>query len=248
VLPILFATWAFLMEAVLVSMKCDGRLEKSASWMLIWTPMWFVNLLLFIVAVLSFPDFVNEKGESIELKDTPALIKIFHVVLLILVTLVQVFLLLKLDNLIDWNWFAVFSPWLANECVLSVRALRVAIMADPDLYYDTREVLKLNALRDFVCHLVRAWLAVFIALKLNNQNDWNWGLVLLPVGVYIVVNIAFSAYYLFHPELYSAKGSLSTVLMWLFGTTISCIWIPVWLANRLEVRSDGIFTHYTHFN
>jgi Transmembrane Fragile-X-F protein len=247
-LPFLFATWAFLIETILVSMKCDGRLENSASWMLIWTPMWFVNLLLLIVAVLSFPDFVNEKGESIELKDTPVVIKIFHVVLLILVMLVQVFLFLKLDNVIDWNWFAVFSPWLARECVLSVRAVRVAIIADPDLYYPTREVLKLNALRDFACHLVRAWVAVFIALKLNHQNDWNWGLVLLPVWVYIVLNYAFSAYYLFHPELHGVKRSQSTVLMWLFGTTISCIWIPVWLARRLEVRSDGIISDYTNYS
>jgi hypothetical protein len=153
---------------------------------------------------------------------------------------------MKLDNLIDWNWFAVFSPWLARECVLAVRAVGVMVKPIPKL--DPRSLLKAtvkaNAFREFVCHIVRAWLSVFIALKLNHQSDWNWGLVLLPVWVYIALNIAFGIYDL----CFSESHYLFAIAYLLSYLTTACIWIPVWRTRCLEVTSDEILSYYTNFD
>jgi hypothetical protein len=46
--------------------------------------------------------------------------------------------------------------------------------------------------KSFVGHVLRAWLAVFLALKLNGQMNVNWGLVLLPVWVSLLCQYLFA--------------------------------------------------------
>ena len=230
-IPSVLATWALLIQTILFAMKCDGSLEKSASWVLIWTPMWFVNLLLLILAVISFPDFVNGKGESIELKDTPVLVKTFNVVHMVSFPLFQVFLFIKLDNVIDWNWFAVFSPLLFCEGVLIVQCVRVNILPflNPEYHF------KFDALNSCIIHVHIAWFAVFVALKLNHQNEWNWGFVLLPVWVYLGINIILSCTYI---GMCIPNVGIIALGLGSFCAIASWIWIPVWLAYRLEVLSS----------
>lgn len=228
-LPFVLATWAFLAQTILFSMKCDGLLEKSVSWMLVWTPMWFVDLLLLIIVAISFPEFVNIEGESIELKSTPVFVKIFNAVHLASFVLFQVLLFLKLDTVIDWNWFFIFSPWLFYEGVLFVKYIYANFVPTYESinYFDT------ESLRKCINHFLRAWLAVFIALKLNHQNEWSWGFILLPVWMYLGVNVLWSCVYTYQPGVYSVTSGVV-----LFITTVSWIWIPTWLVHCLEVSVD----------
>lgn len=41
-------------------------------------------------------------------------------------------------------------------------------------------------------HLLRVWLAVFLALQANKDVRWNWGLVLLPIWVHIFKQYVFA--------------------------------------------------------
>lgn len=228
-LPFVLATWAFLAQTILFSMKCDGSLGKSVSWMLVWTPMWFVDLLLLIIVAISFSEFVNIEGESIELKNTPVFVKIFNAVHLASIVLFQVLLFLQLDKVIDWNWFLVFSPWLFYEMVLFVKYIYANFVPR----YESTNYFETESLRKCINHFLRAWLAVFVALKLNHQNDWNWGFVLLPVWMYLGMNVLWSCVYTCFPGFYSVtSGAL------LLSVTASCIWIPAWLVHRLEVPVD----------
>ena len=41
--------------------------------------------------------------------------------------------------------------------------------------------------------LLRIWLAIFLALKLDGEVSWNWGLVLFPIWTYFFINYAYAA-------------------------------------------------------
>lgn len=242
--------------------------------MQIWTPIWFVDLAVLILAAFSFADFKNKNGESIELKDTPVLNKIYDEVLLVLIVLVQLFLFLKVDNLINWNWFAVFSPWIAREVLMATKAaigaftavpkpeaiITTSIAGDVPTAFEEKEAekkrdivlirhlmkraSKVEALHNSIGHLLRVWLAIFLSLKLNNQNNWNWGLVLLPIWVHFAFNYAFVAYVFCGPVFLRYLSPYAKILM---SMTTLCIWIPAFLARRLEVTLYEDYFHYLYF-
>jgi hypothetical protein len=49
--------------------------------------------------------------------------------------------------------------------------------------------------RFIVIHLLRIWLAIFLALQLDHDVDWNWGLVLLPIWVYLFFHYIYAGIY-----------------------------------------------------
>jgi hypothetical protein len=46
----------------------------------------------------------------------------------------------------------------------------------------------------FVCAL-RLWFALFLAAKVGGGIDWNWGLVMLPLWIFLVAENCFACYY-----------------------------------------------------
>lgn len=189
--------------------------------------MWLVDMMLIISTFLLFmdqQDKVNEDGDVIEHQDTtPMSLKLINMATAILFVLTQVFLFLRLDEYINWNWFAIFSPWLAYEAlqVLTIIPAAFASIPLPNLdalslsteeedigendfimkkigleieYFEnvfTRETER----KSLVGHLIRAWLAVFFALKLNGTVDWNWALVFLPAWVSFFTQYCFAYYF-----------------------------------------------------
>ena len=224
VVALIFA--ALLILPILFSLKCDGTLGRGAPWVAIWTPMWLIDLVALTLAALIFvdqQDRVNEDGEPIEREHVPILSKIINAVTTILFVLIQVFLFLKLDRYINWNWFAVFSPWLAYEAVQILIILPIALGSIPIPNFDAicfsvddeengesdllmrkltmekeffdKHFMRATERKSLVGHLLRGWLAVFLALKLNGQYDWNWGLVLLPAWVSFLTQYLFAYYF-----------------------------------------------------
>jgi Transmembrane Fragile-X-F protein len=188
--------------------------------------MWLVDFVALIIASLLFVDQqedVNEDGEPIERDETPLSTKLLHMTNTILFVLIQVFLFLKLDKYTNWNWFAVFSPWLAYEFVQVMMILPIAFGTTPPPNFETLSfnvddeesgesdlLMKRSLLENeyfeklfnraterkaLVGHLLRGWFAVFLALKLNGQVDWNWGLVFLPVWVSLLSQTLFAYYF-----------------------------------------------------
>jgi hypothetical protein len=52
-----------------------------------------------------------------------------------------------------------------------------------------------DAQRAIYVHALRFWLAIFLALKLDHDVNWNWGLVLLPIWTYLALQYAYSFAY-----------------------------------------------------
>jgi hypothetical protein len=213
----IFAT--ILLLPILFSLKCDDRI--SAPWMAIWTPMWLVDAIALIVVCLSI---VMSRGEKDEDEKHPEEVEKWYVQLLLLLQtsvfiLIQFFVLLRLDNTVEWSWFTVFIPWYIYEALAIIEMLFPALAAVPEPDYeayhempegfddsgsDDPEATKrvwleskyyealmhqFTARKDIVICALHIWFAIFLAVQLDGDVDWNWGLVMLPVWVYFAVHI-----------------------------------------------------------
>jgi hypothetical protein len=211
---------------ILFCLKCDGTIDY-APWVAIWTPFWLVDFIALILAFLLCLDaqeMTNEEGDLIPNEKVPLLTKVLNMVTTVLFVLFQIFLFMQLDKYLRWNWFAVFSPWLAYEFIQILMVLPIALGSIPLINFDNLSVdadqdeesgendvlMKRIVLeneyfekrfnraterKEMVGFLLRAWLAIFVAVKLNGTVDWNWGLVFLPIWVYFLVQYVFAYYF-----------------------------------------------------
>ena len=218
--------FSLLILPILFSLKCDGTLGRNAPWVAIWTPMWLFDMAALIIAVLLFmeqQEKTDENGEPIQIETTPMISKIINMATTLLFILTQIFLFMRLDRYTNWNWFAVFSPWLAYEAIQVLITIPTAFSPIPlpnfdalslcaedeetgendmlmkkillDNEYFEKVFTRATERKSFVGHLLRAWWAVFLALKLNGTVDWNWGLVLLPVWVSFLTQYLFAYFF-----------------------------------------------------
>lgn len=201
---------------ILFALKCDGYIP-SVKWAALWTPLWLLDCLLLITAVMAF--HIVEETEDSEgniTKQVPTAAenaeKAANLVLNVTFVLLQLFLVLRMDRVIDWSWFEVFIPWFIHDVLSAGMYLAVALQTlppaptatepEPDAesdedpmhatmkYYEAI-LLRRDARSRVVFNLLRVWFAGFLAYKLNVITevtalpDWNWGFVLLPVWVHI---------------------------------------------------------------
>jgi hypothetical protein len=95
--------------------------------MALWIPMWLVDALMLIAAFMLFtpqanPDDDNEaEGDGDEgakkknEDEVPLPLKLLNLLQTSAFILIQVFVLLRLDRDIRWDWFAVFAPWFTRR-------------------------------------------------------------------------------------------------------------------------------------
>lgn len=208
---------------ILIGLKCDNRI--SAPWIMVWIPAWVLNLMFLISALLLFT--VPSKGTKVRRTgsmtenmidddddadadsiEVPFIVKISTLVRTILFILIQVFILMKLDEDITFNWGIVFLPWILYEVVISAPLIPLAFFSRIPLHPDEESLLSkdyysgndeqyLKAENDYFDKIIekmrdrntiimsccRIWFAAFLALKLDSDIYWNWALVFLPVWV-----------------------------------------------------------------
>lgn len=224
VMMIILAVFAsILIEPILFSLKCDGKLGDNAYWVAIWTPVWIVDLVLMgasLMYLLSKDESSKDEHEEEE-KDEKDSIgqKVFGFVTTWLFVLAQVFILIRMDHFTHWSWFVVFIPWFihdglwaSNQILTSIEKIpspdsseaskmadqesgdvdeSMKMAADLEIYY--RKLSSQWRSRDMVVYMIsRIWFAIFLALELDDTVNWNWGLVLLPIWVYLAFEIWFS--------------------------------------------------------
>jgi len=128
--------------------------------------------------------------------------------------------MMKMDKSVFFGWFATFAPWFLFDglkfftlgfsgcCVTlpppdhSSVSINVEegeteehvhhekVQAEMDYWMG---ILKQQAERHAAYKsAMRVWLAVFIALKLDGSVSWNWGLVLLPIWIYLYLENCFA--------------------------------------------------------
>ncbi len=162
----------------------------------------------------------GDKPPPVE-EPVPLTIKIANLLTTVLFVLIQIFVMMRLDKDIDWSWFAVFAPWFIYEGVHVLTMFPMAfvtVISPPDYenltliieegqngeeemfmqkiqlenaYFEKVMEQKNNQKSILIC-LLRVWQAIFLALKLNGTHDWNWGLVFLPIWVYLFAQYVYS--------------------------------------------------------
>lgn len=179
--------------------------------------MWILDFVLLLLALTALCS-KDEEEETEGMPKVTTSMKLIDLLMVVLFVTFQFFIMLKLDDVVSWKWFVVFTPWLANEVVQILSAFKAAFIesiVEPDLstveivvsedgeegggendlllkkletqkqYYDQINT-KNTTQKSVLVGALTIWFAVFLALKIDHDVSWNWGLVFLPVWVYFV--------------------------------------------------------------
>jgi hypothetical protein len=134
--------------------------------------------------------------------------------------LIQIFILLRLDNDTDWSWFIVFIPWYVYEFLALGTLVKLAFFTiaiapnyenitltveegqngEEDLFmqriqletaYFEKVMSIQRAQKAFLVSVLRIWQALFLAAQIDGIVDWNWGLVFLPIWIYLFIQYGY---------------------------------------------------------
>lgn len=143
----------------------------------------------------------------------------------VLFVAIQVLVLAEMDHAINLSWFAVFVPWYLYEAMGFVALIQSAwtpitppnhddssLLPDPEdamqddmneahfglemKYFD--EVQNQHAdKKGAVVALLRVWFALFLAMQLDTgySESFNWGMVFLPIWVYLAMELCVAYYW-----------------------------------------------------
>jgi hypothetical protein len=194
----------------------------TAIWTPMWVFDGF--LIMFAVSVCLHRDVEeDEEGEKMEAPMKISLLdKWVNFLETILLILIQVFILIRLDDRVSWSWGVVFIPWYIYESFTLFATIPSAFFTKLqapsedgkdyvlDEEHGAEEIFLKRIMSDneffekrlkqhkdrisCVVTLLRIWLAAFLAIQLDGNVDWNWGLVLLPIWVYLLLQYV-SAYF-----------------------------------------------------
>lgn len=224
VLLLFFIFSSILILPILFCLKIDGKID-DVPWLALWTPMWIVDSIMVITSIL----FLMEKDEDPEEDEEnphpkekpekiPLYVKLLFAGRTFAYILLQIFILMSLDQEINWSWFAIFAPWFAFEFLAFLDKLPILMedIPEPNIaelerqYADLDDQEKTMNLiskqeeyfkklmekaitkKSMVITILRVWLACFLAVQLDQTVNWDWGLVLLPIWCYFVVEIIHS--------------------------------------------------------
>jgi curved DNA-binding protein CbpA len=159
---------------------------------------------------------INSEDKS---EKVPLSVKLLFAIKTFSFVLLQIFIFARLDeHLSSWSWYQLFLPWFIYEAsglVEKITGGMFSLIPQPDLttleamteqlteeekniqklmleteYF--RKVLEQLMMRKSCgVAVMRVWLAIFLAAQLDDRVDWDWGLVLLPIWVYFLLEILF---------------------------------------------------------
>lgn len=185
----------------------------AAIWTPMWIADFLMLLAAFSILFTAEVTSTNEEGETVVVEKISLVERVSNFVLTTMFILVQIFVTMRLDRDVRWSWFAVFAPWFVYEIIAIASLLYSAFCLSPvppshenmqlneeegsteeDLFrrkveaeseYFKDVLTQFQARESIFEHLLRGWLAIFLAVKLDHSVSWDWGLVLLPIWVYL---------------------------------------------------------------
>jgi Ca2+/Na+ antiporter len=142
VIALIFA--AMLTLPILFCLKTDATLSSRVTWVDIWTPMWMVDAVMLIFAVLIFCtrteeddddddsnheelDRSSHRNKQDENNRMSVVAKVVNLVQTVLFIAIQVMVMGKLDDSFSMDWLKVFIPWFAYESINILRHAPVAL-------------------------------------------------------------------------------------------------------------------------
>jgi hypothetical protein len=194
---------------ILFCLRADETI--TTPWSIIWVPMWFVDALLLIIAILALFFTFHQEIDPEDKESNLVLSKLYFFFKVSLFVLSQLFVILKLDAYISWSWLVVLIPVFLFEIMTIAASIPVAynnitkpnydnlassLLEDPDelkifkltmdAEYHEKILKKLSAIRYIVVSILICVLVLLIGVKLDKINDMSWGLVFVPVWIYFI--------------------------------------------------------------
>lgn len=203
---------------IFIALKGDGVVDWS--WAVVFVPVWIIDVFAFLIIVSRYflwksdnrnnqNDSPNAGGDAATASDDGSeterkddfqdyLLGAKRVLEWALFVLFQIFLVIKLDGVVSWQWAAVFAPWFCleglnwlNLCVQYIfiisSPLREETENDSSSLASTRYYTfpqKLVVLFEiFHVWLLRVILAILIVLNADIIITVSWAVVFIPVFI-----------------------------------------------------------------
>ncbi|RLN90301.1 hypothetical protein BBJ28_00021486 [Nothophytophthora sp. Chile5] len=228
------ADCGLLCGAVLCCLRVDGSI--STSWAVLLAPLWVLDAV-----------YYGGLGFSLLLSD-----KVYAYCKTLLLLTLQIFLVLKLDGIVNWSLVKVLAPYFAYEVLNLLEALVGAVLGHQMLTNDSvgagvsqtdgieteRRLLVLAVARKMFLTLLRLAQGVLIGLKVDGSLDsTTWWVVLIPVWLHV-------AYFFSYPVKKYVNSTAKYPLLDAICTTLVIVVfvMPLFvLALRLE---DATFSSF----
>mmetsp|Transcript_19581 Transcript_19581/g.48760 ORF Transcript_19581/g.48760 Transcript_19581/m.48760 type:complete len:528 (-) Transcript_19581:55-1638(-) len=170
---------------VIVCLHIDGVFGKDASWIMTLIPLWLGNALtlFYYSRILAMPTIPRpeEIPEDQWMDPFPMHVRIAAFVKFLLLATFEVFLALKLDDRVDWQWGVVLLPLLLWEAIRFYQAWTSKPIPELAQYFDLRE----KARQDLIMSGCRLVFIVILIVQFDTSVDLNWWLTFLPFWIAI---------------------------------------------------------------
>jgi hypothetical protein len=102
----------------------------------------------------------------------------------------EIFLVLRLNHQIIWNWAFIFIPYWIVEFIVCFRASRIVHKSVSMFASAPLDVRLLLMHSKYQWSFYRILFSIFLVLRIQNVITWNWALIWLPVYLGLVVYLA----------------------------------------------------------
>ncbi|KAI7887002.1 DnaJ-domain-containing protein [Lichtheimia hyalospora FSU 10163] len=233
------------------------------SWGVVWIPLWIVNAILGYMVVKYFikalrddkddddedDDDQDDETKRAQRKAARRRLRVMQqgvfVLYWILVLLFQIFIVLRLDERVNWSAAVIFIPYFILEAIhfiLQAVAFTLAIRAGGPLV-DKRQI-PILVFKQFWLFAIRLVLFVLIATRIDGTIQCSWGIVFIPLyvvavkyGVQLAMSYATYSRLTSQPEL-AHQGKVSVILGVVALVVVGALAYA--LIGLLARRLDGI--------
>ncbi|KAI8385028.1 uncharacterized protein BYT42DRAFT_564450 [Radiomyces spectabilis] len=245
-----------------LTVKVDGIVQWD--WAVVWIPLWIIDVVMFFGALRQL--FSSKDDDELDEEDDAGddddenkraarkmtkrrmrvLRRTIYTVYLFLIILFQIFIVLKLQNRVQWSAAVVFIPYFVLEglhFVLSLIEFAVACTVLAQIHQE-HLIKHLCTLffKQFWLLVLRVVLFILIALRVDQIITCSWAVVFIPlylVGVKYAVQLFLSYRYfsrLPQPEI-AQQGKTTVMLGFIAFVIVGALFYA--LVGLIARRLDG---------
>ena len=186
-----------LLFPIFLALQLDVPLHWN--WALVAIPIWIIDVFvaLVIISILRGTSKTttsheeDREGDSFH-RESPILgMSIWEkgatIVWFLSILVFEIFLVLRLNHQLMWNWAFIFIPYWIMEFIVGCRTTRAV---HKSLYMFASAPLDMRLLlihSKYQWSLYRVLFSILLVLRIENVIVWNWALIWLPVYAGLVV-------------------------------------------------------------
>ncbi|KAJ3292327.1 hypothetical protein HDU79_001537 [Rhizoclosmatium sp. JEL0117] len=250
-----------LLLPIFISMKVDGKI--SWSWPVVFIPSFLVlGVVLIVVATGSTADEDEDESDKRQSRQERLIEKGYNFVYVLVLTVFDILLPLKLEGILSCSWAAVFIPWFLLEVSHFVSSIFVLVSRIKEGAYVTpptsleeaedQETAKrpltsgeigILLFTEFNFYVLRVIQAILLVIKVDNPDTISWGATFVPIYILIVSNlISLTLRFLSgvsQLETPRERRSAAIVFAVVFAAVASIFSVFTWLLVRRVSGNDG---------